>query len=224
MILCLADILTTDERADLMAALAGATFEPGVATAGWHARMVKANEQLAAADPLRRTAEQLVHGALARSAMFQMAAVPARLGPVMVNRYADGGTYGDHVDNALMGAGAARLRSDLSFTIFLSDPRHYEGGGLIIESETGQQEIRLPAGAMVLYPSSTLHRVEPVTAGVRLACVGWCQSLVRDAGQRQILLDLDLARRDVFEKDGKTKTFDRLTKAHANLLRMWAEV
>lgn len=224
MILCLADILTTNERADLMGALAGATFEPGATTAGWHARTVKANEQLASMDPVRRAAEQLVQAALARSAMFQMAALPARLGAVMVNRYAEGGTYGDHVDNAIMGSGPGRLRSDLSFTLFLSDPRHYEGGGLIIEGEAGPQEIRLPAGAMVLYPSSSLHRVEPVTAGVRLACVGWCQSLVRDAGQRQILLDLDLARRDVFEKDGKTKTFDRLTKAHANLLRLWAEV
>ena len=224
MILCLADILTTDERADLMGALAGATFEPGATTAGWHARTVKANEQLASNDPVRRATEQLVQAALARSAMFQMAALPARLGAVMVNRYAEGGTYGDHVDNAIMGSGPGRLRSDLSFTIFLSDPRHYEGGGLIIESETAQQEIRLPAGAMVLYPSSSLHRVEPVTAGVRLACVGWCQSLVRDAAGRQILFDLDMARRDVFEKDGKTKTFDRLTKAHANLLRLWAEV
>ena len=150
MILCLADILSADERADLMAALAGATFEPGVATAGWHARTVKANEQLTGADPVRRAAEQMVHGALARSAMFQMAALPARLGPVMVNRYAEGGTYGDHVDNAIMGGGATRLRSDLSFTVFLSDPHHYEGGGLIIDGEAGRQEIRLPAGAMVL--------------------------------------------------------------------------
>lgn len=223
MILCIADILTPDERADLMAGLAGATFRPGADTAGWHARLVKANEQLAGDDPLRRAADRLVRAALERSDLFRMAALPARIGPIMVNRYSEGGTYGDHVDNALMGTGDARFRSDLSFTVFLSEPQHYEGGDLVVASDVGENRIRLPAGAMVLYPSSTLHRVEPVTAGVRLACVGWCQSLVRDPAQREILFDLDAARRDIFEKDGKTNAFDRMSKAHANLLRMWAD-
>jgi PKHD-type hydroxylase len=224
MILCLGDILKADERADLRKAIAGAGFEPGVNTAGWHARLVKANDQLTGADPVRLAADRLVRAALQRSDLFQMAAQPRHIGPIMVNRYTGGGTYGDHVDNPIMNDGDRRYRSDLSFTVFLSDPDEYEGGGLVISSDTGVDSLRLPAGAMVLYPSATLHRVEPVTRGERLACVGWCQSYVRGAAEREILFDLDMAARAVFDKDGKTKIFDRLAKSHANLLRMWAEL
>jgi PKHD-type hydroxylase len=129
-------------------------------------------------------------------------------------------SYGSHIDNAFMGEDN-RLRSDLSFTLFLSDPTTYEGGELVIETTGGEQAFKLTAGSMILYPSSTLHRVETITAGIRLAAVGWIQSLVRDAADREILFDLDTVRQELFARDGKTKEFDLLCKSYANLLRRW---
>jgi PKHD-type hydroxylase len=131
--------------------------------------------------------------------------------------------YGSHVDNAFMG-NENRMRSDLSLTLFLSDPATYEGGELVVETTQGEQAFKLDAGAMVLYPSSTLHRVEPVTAGVRLAAIAWVQSLVKEVTEREILFDLDTARQAIFAKHGKTAEFDLLTKSYANLLRKWGEV
>jgi PKHD-type hydroxylase len=129
--------------------------------------------------------------------------------------------YGTHVDDALMGD--PPVRSDLSLTLFLSDPASYDGGELIVESTAGDQAFRLPPGSLVLYPSSSLHRVEPVTRGVRRAAVGWVQSLVRDPARRELLFDLDTARRSLFDREGATREFGLLSKTVANLLRMWAE-
>nr|WP_223287248.1 Fe2+-dependent dioxygenase [Halomonas elongata] len=116
------------------------------------------------------------------------------------------------------------MRTDLSFTLFLEEPEHYEGGELLIDNTAGEQTYKLPAGALVLYPSSTLHRVEPVTEGRRLAAVGWVQSQVRDPQQREILFDLDTTRRQIFEQSGKTRHFDLISKSLTNLLRMWADI
>jgi PKHD-type hydroxylase len=127
--------------------------------------------------------------------------------------------YGTHVDDALMGG----MRTDISFTLFLSDPESYDGGELVTESHAGEQPFKLPAGSLVLYPSTTLHRVEPVTRGSRLAAVGWVRSLVRDPARRELLFDLDTARKALFDRDGKSPEFDLLSKCGANLLRMWAE-
>jgi PKHD-type hydroxylase len=127
--------------------------------------------------------------------------------------------YGAHVDDALMRG----VRSDLSLTLFLADPGSYEGGELVVESSAGEQAIKLAAGALVLYPATALHRVEPVRGGVRLAAVGWIRSFVRDAARREVLFDLDRARRRLFERHGKTEEVDLLHKTSANLLRMWAE-
>lgn len=115
------------------------------------------------------------------------------------------------------------LRSDISFTLFLADPNAYDGGELVMETSSGEQPYKLKAGQMIMYPSWTLHRVTPVTRGERIAAVGWCQSFVRDATQREILYDLDIARRGIFEKDKKSREFDVITKSHANLLRMWTD-
>lgn len=127
--------------------------------------------------------------------------------------------YGAHVDDALMNG----IRSDVSFTLFLSDPATYEGGELVIETSSGEDDIKLPAGSMIAYPSSSLHRVAPVTRGTRLAAVGWARSLIRDAGRRELLFDLDTARQSLFAREGKTAEFDLLSKTSANLLRMWVE-
>lgn len=131
--------------------------------------------------------------------------------------------YGTHTDDALMNRQTQVMRSDISFTLFLNSPDAYQGGKLIIDSAQGEQDYKLPAGAMIVYPSSTLHRVETVTAGMRLAAVSWVQSLVRAPQDREILFDLDTARQSLFEQHGKTQEFDLLSKTHANLLRKWAD-
>ena len=128
-------------------------------------------------------------------------------------------TYGAHVDDALMGG----MRTDVSFTVFLVPPDSYEGGELVIDSTAGEQAFKLAAGSAIVYPATSLHRVEPVPAGVRLAAVGWARSFVRDAGERELLFDLETARQAVFQQDGKSPTFDLLSKCGANLLRRWAE-
>lgn len=151
--------------------------------------------------------------------LFQMAVRPKVLSPLLLSRYEPGRAYGRHVDDTLMNG----MRSDVSFTLFLSEAASYRGGELVIETTVGEQEIKLEAGSLVLYPSTTLHRVEPVQEGVRLAAVGWARSFVRSAAQREILFDLETARRRLFERSGKSEEFDLLSKSTANLLRLWAD-
>lgn len=217
MILPIADILSAADLGELNRRLDAARWVDGAATAGWHARLVKRNRQVDAADaaPLRDQIEQ----ALRRHPVFSMAARPSRFGPLLFSEYGPGMEYGSHVDDALM----AGVRSDLAFTLFLSDPAAYQGGQLVVEEPAGDAEFRLPAGSLLLYPATTLHRVAPVTAGTRRAAVGWIRSLVRDAGQRELLFDLETARQLLFEKEGKSREFDLLSKSLSNLLRRWAE-
>ncbi|MFM7427496.1 MAG: Fe2+-dependent dioxygenase [Elainella sp.] len=222
MILCIADLLTPTELDWLTAQLATAAFIDGKATAGWHARLVKHNTQLEPGSAVASEAKSLVLAALERHALFQMAALPRLIRPPLFSRYEPGMSYGSHVDNALMGE--PLMRSDLSFTLFLSSPTDYDGGELVIETTQGEEAFKLEAGAMVIYPSSTLHRVEPVTAGVRLVAVSWVQSLIRSAEERGILFDLDTARQAIFKQFGKTPEFDLLSKSYANLLRKWSEL
>ena len=221
MILCIASVLSGAALASTRRSVAKARFYDGAETAGWHARTVKHNRQADPADAVEAAA--IVTAALTTNPVFQIAALPQRLSPILFNRYEAGMDYGPHVDDALMLAGDVRLRSDLAFTLFLGDPEDYEGGELFVDSAGEEQAYRLAAGACVLYPATHLHRVAPVVRGRRDAAVGWVQSLVRDAHRREILFDLDTARRVVFEQQGKSDTFDRLAKTYANLLRLWAE-
>jgi PKHD-type hydroxylase len=170
----------------LQEAAGALAFGEGTVTAGALARRVKANDQAVAA-PERDALLAKVSSVLAVHPVFVSAARPHRLSPLIVSRYREGQAYGIHVDDALMQG----MRTDLSFTLFLSDPKSYDGGALVIEDSLEARAVKLEAGAMILYPSTTLHRVEPATRGVRLAVVGWVQSRVRDAGQREILFDLD---------------------------------
>jgi PKHD-type hydroxylase len=226
MLLCISDVLDTAElKNGVVAKLNQAKFVDGKLTAGWHARMVKHNTQLQDdGTGVVQELQQCVMAALERNALFKMAARPKAIRPLLFSRYEAGMNYDTHVDNALMGNNGGWLRSDISLTLFLSDPETYLGGELVIESSQGEQAFKLPAGAMILYPSSTLHRVEPVTKGVRLAAVTWVQSLVRDMGDREILFDLDTALQSLFNKYGKTVEFDLLSKSHTNLLRKWIDV
>lgn len=220
MIVCIADLLSPDEVARIKAGLAEAEFVPGETTAGWHAKLVKQNEQAArqVAEPLK----VVVQNALVRNALFQAIALPRRIHSLLFSRYGVGMSYGRHTDNALMG-GANFYRSDLSFTVFLSGPEEYDGGELVIEGADSEQPYKLAAGSAIVYPSTTLHRVEPVERGDRTVAVGWVQSLVRDAARREILFDLETVKRTLFAQTGKTPEFDLLTKTTANLLRQWAE-
>lgn len=225
MLLTLDAVLNAEELEDICKKLAAAEFADGKLTAGWHAQLVKHNQQLTPNDLYWSDHQACIKAALNRHPLFQPAVLPSVIHTLLLSRYEVGMSYGSHVDNALMGQGenGQRYRSDISWTLFLSSPESYDGGELVIESSEGERQIKLAAGSAVVYPSSYLHRVEPITAGVRLAAVGWVQSLVRDPAQREILFDLDAARRSLFRQYGKTPEFDLISKTHANLLRRWAD-
>jgi PKHD-type hydroxylase len=212
------NVLSTDEVALVREALARATFEDGRETAGFAARLVKNNRQ-ATSDRKVETVRNLVEERILGNDLFALAARPKALTSVMFSRYENGMHYGSHVDDALMQG----MRTDVSFTLFLSDPESYAGGELVIESASGEDAVKLAAGSLVVYPSTTLHHVSPVTRGERLAAVGWARSFVRDGAHREMLFDLDTARRRMFAKDGKTAEYDLVSKSLANLLRMWVE-
>ncbi|GAA0846761.1 Fe2+-dependent dioxygenase [Marinobacter szutsaonensis] len=224
MILCIGNILTPEQVSRIRAALDDGQFEDGRKTAGWHARLVKNNEQMASGSAQGKELRAEVEAALTGHPVFQMAVRPRRMTPILFSRYRDGMTYGNHVDDPVMGRGENRIRTDISFTLFLDDPDSYDGGELVTDTTAGEQSYKLPAGSAVVYPSSTLHRVEPVTKGQRRVAIGWIQSTIRDPAQREVLFDLDTARRQIFEREGKTAEFDLLTKSLANLQRFWAEI
>jgi PKHD-type hydroxylase len=219
---CIADVLSAAQLQEVRTLLADQSFQSGSRTAGWAATLVKNNEQLDPAAQHYQELQQLVASALTGNEVFALAAMPRAMRPLLFSRYTAGMGYGDHVDNALMGEDS-RIRSDLSFTLFLSAPGEYEGGELTIEDTRGTQAYKLEAGALVLYPSDTLHRVETVTSGVRQVAVGWVQSLIRDPRQRQIVFDLEVVRRQLFQEQGKTPQFDVLSKSVSNLWRLWVE-
>jgi PKHD-type hydroxylase len=221
MIFSIPDVLSAVELRHLQASLKEAEFVDGKVTAGWYAKLVKNNQQLPGHTAQASDLKGLVIEALNRNSLFQTAVRPRRIHSILFSRYTPGMSYGRHTDNALMGE--QLLRSDVSFTIFLSEPTSYQGGELVIEGADYERAYKLAAGAAIIYPSSTLHRVDPVTEGTRLVAVGWVQSLIRDPGEREILFDLDTARRVLFAKEGKTDEFDLITKSLANLLRKWSE-
>lgn len=221
MILCIADVLATGQVAAVGAEFDAASFADGRRTAGWSARLVKANRQ-AAADVSESLGPRIVR-ALEENEVFRLGVLPKAIRPVLFSHYEPGMAYGAHVDDAIMGDNETWFRSDVAVTVFLCGPADYDGGELVIETTGGEHAYKLDAGAAVAYPATTLHRVEPVTGGCRRVAVTWVQSLVRSAERREILFDLDTARRAVFDSDGKSRAFDLLSKSHANLLRMWAE-
>ena len=230
MLLHIPQVLTAAEVAQARALLAGAHWADGRLTAGPQAAAVKHNQQLPADSAALAPLRSLVLAALDRHALFFSAALPKRLLPPLFNRYAGSSNhYGSHVDQAIRQAGAGqRLRSDLSCTLFLSPPEAYAGGELVIEPAPGQggigaQRIKLAAGDAVLYPGSSVHRVEPVTQGERLACVFWIESLVRSVEQRALLFNIDLALMQLRQRHGEDEATLSLTGSYHNLLRLWAD-
>ena len=218
MLITIADILPPAEIAEIAATLAKMRFEDGRATAGAAARLVKDNAQAREGATLTLLRDRVGKALLAHP-VFDLAVRPQALSRLVFSRYGAGQTYGSHVDNALMDG----MRTDVSFTLFLSDPGAYEGGELVIESHGGEDAVKLAAGHLVAYPSTTLHRVAPIASGERLACVGWARSWIRDGAQRELLFDLDTARASLFGRDGKSAEYDLLAKTGQNLFRMWAD-
>ncbi|NJM66429.1 MAG: Fe2+-dependent dioxygenase [Acaryochloris sp. RU_4_1] len=221
MILTLDDVLKAEELTAITTVLATAEFVDGKTTAGWHAKLVKNNTQLPNKADCSQDLGERVKTALLRHPLFKAAVQPRLIHTLLFSRYEIGMSYGDHVDNAFMSG--AYYRSDVSFTLFLNAPTDYAGGELCVELADGVHTYKLDAGSAIVYPSSTLHRVETVTAGTRLVAVGWIQSLIRDPYKREILFDLDTARRSLFAQSGKTPEFDLISKSYANLLRQWAD-
>ncbi|ACK70360.1 2OG-Fe(II) oxygenase [Gloeothece citriformis PCC 7424] len=220
MIFTVPTVLEPSQLEQIRSILEKAEFVDGKLTAGWHAQLVKENQQLKSGQ-IQTQLTQTVKDALLKNALFQTAVRPRKIHSLLFSRYEVGMSYGTHIDNGLMGSNF--WRSDVSFTLFLTAPKDYEGGELVIEGADDEKAYKLDLNSVLVYPSSTLHRVEPVTKGTRLVAVGWVQSLVRDASEREILFDLETARRAIFVQQGKTPEFDLISKSIANLLRKWAE-
>ncbi|MDJ0572813.1 MAG: Fe2+-dependent dioxygenase [Pleurocapsa sp. MO_192.B19] len=223
MIFSIDQIISPQELAEIKQILEQAEFVDGKLTAGWHAKLVKNNQQLKAGTS-QKELQGKIRTAIAKNALFQSTVRPKSIHSLLFSRYDVGMSYDTHVDNALMKGSSGLCRSDVSFTLFLNSPQDYEGGELVIEGVQEEQSYKLEAGSVIVYPSTTLHRVNPIARGTRLVVVGWVQSTIRDASDREILFDLDTARRAIFAKSGKTPEFDLISKSIANLLRKWADI
>lgn len=227
MMLKIPDVLDGEGVARVRAILDKAEWVDGNVTSGVQSGIVKDNLQLPEMGEAAQAAGKLVLEALGRSPLFMAAALPHKLYPPLFNRYEGGGHFGDHIDNAIRIRRGSdyRVRSDLSATLFLADPDSYDGGGLVVEGMVGEPGVKLPAGHLILYPATTVHRVLPVTRGARIASFFWIQSMVRDLGERSLLLDLDRTVQNMVAKIGNDDAdVVRLTGLYHNLLRRWADV
>jgi len=228
MLLHVASVLDASEIAHLRARLAQARWADGRVTAGSQSAHAKDNGQLAETDPVAIELGALVRNALARSVTFFAGALPRRIYPPLFNRYEGGQSFGFHIDNAIRydrsQGGAEPVRTDLSATLFLSDPGDYDGGELVVEDTFGTHNVKLPAGDLVLYPGTSVHKVLPVTRGARLASFFWVQSLVRSESHRRLLFELDVAIQQLAQTVPDAPELVRLTGVYHNLLREWSDV
>ena len=204
--------------------LSQATFVDGKLTAGKAAQRVKRNEELRGEPQQMELLIRILTSAMAHNATFRSAVLPYRMADPIFARYQPGMTYGDHVDDPLMGLSGQRFRSDVSMTVFLREPETYTGGELVVRTTFGEKRVKLKAGSAVIYPSSSLHHVAEVTGGERLVALAWIQSYVRDPAQRELLYELDLAREHLLETAPDVQTTGLVDKSYANLLRMWSDV
>jgi PKHD-type hydroxylase len=225
MLLHIPRVLTESQIARGRPLLEQAKWVDGRATAGHLSARAKHNLQVAEGTPEARELGEVVVTALERTPLFMSAALPLRVFPPLFNRYEPGMTFGAHVDNAIrqVAGSPLRVRADLSATLFLSAPEEYDGGDLVVDDTYGAHSVKLPAGDLILYPATSLHRVQPVTRGVRLASIFWVQSMVRDDGERGLLFDLDLAIGQVSEAQPDHPGVVALTSCYHNLLRRWAD-
>lgn len=226
MLMTIPNVLSPEEVAQARAALDAAEWVDGKVTAGYQAQTVKANLQLPEGHPVAVRLGEVVLSALARSPLFMSAALPLRVSPPMFNRYTAGSHFGTHVDTAIraMVSTGQRIRTDVSATLFLTPPDQYDGGDLLVEDTYGVHSVKLPAGSMVLYPATSLHRVTPVTRGARVSSFFWIQSMIRSDGDRSLLYDLDTAIQLLAREAPGSPIGVQLTGVYYNLLRRWAEM
>ncbi len=225
MLLHIPEVLTRDELARIRQALDAAEWADGRETVGVQGARVKRNQQLPDASPLKVELGRVISAALERNPLFFASTLPLKSLPPRFNRYTGGGEYGFHVDGAVMRLGnGEQLRSDVSCTLFLAEPDEYDGGELIVSDTYGEHEIKLPAGDLIVYPSSSLHKVAPVTRGARLAAFFWVQSMVRDDARRRMLFEMDTAIETLRRGDADHGAVLQLTGVYHNLLRQWTEV
>lgn len=224
MLLTISGLLDQAQLDKVHQVIAGMPFVEGKLTAGFAAARVKNNLELKA-DPKRmKLLMRILMAALGHNDSFRSGALPYRVADPIFARYQSGMTYGDHVDDPIMGNSGPRFRSDVAMTIFLSRPEDYQGGELAVRTSLGEQRFKLPAGDAVVYPASSLHRVTPVTQGERLVALTWVQSHVRDPAQRELLYQLDQVREKLLREAPEEETTGYLDRSYANLVRMWAEV
>ena len=226
MLITVPDVLTKDQVQQMRQVLDAAEWVDGKVTAGYQAQAVKDNHQLPEGHPISQQLGEIVLQALARAPLFISAALPLKVFPPMFNRYAGGGHFGTHVDTAIrqMVTTGQRIRTDVSATLFLSEPEEYDGGVLNVEDTYGTQSVKLPAGHMVLYPSTSLHHVTSVTRGVRVSSFFWLQSMIRQDAHRTLLFDLDQSIQTLAKELPGNATTVKLTGIYHNLLRQWAEM
>ena len=225
MLLHIPNVLTQDELRGIRARLDRSDWQDGRATVGAQGGQVKRNRQLPEASPEARELSAIVQGALARNAMFFAAVLPVRSMPPLFNRYGVGEHYGNHVDGAVrvVPGASGMLRTDVSGTLFLSAPEEYEGGELVVQDTYGEHEVKLDAGDLIVYPSTSVHRVEPVTQGERICSFFWTQSMIRDDTRRSMLYELDRTIESLRARLGDCQETVALTAHYHNLLRQWAE-
>ncbi len=231
MLITIENVLTADQVKAARTRLAAAEWVDGRVTAGYQAQEVKRNAQIPENSPAAKELGEVILSGLARSPRFMSAALPLRVFPPMFNSYAGGQTFGTHVDTAIrqLSSTGQRIRTDLSATLFLTPPEEYDGGELIVEDSYGEKQVKLPAGDMVLYPATSLHRVEPVTRGNRISSFFWIQSMIRQDAHRTLLFELDqsiqrLAASDAAQTPDVKASSVQLTGVYHNLLRQWAEM
>lgn len=226
MLIEIPEVLSPTELAQVRTLLNNAPWTDGRITAGSQSAQVKNNWQLPEQTEQSHAARAILLEALNRNALFLSAALPKRIFPPLFNRYTgERNTFGNHIDNAIRHCGQTgqRVRTDLSATLFLADPDSYDGGELVIEDTYGQHAVKLAAGDMVLYPGSSLHRVEPVTRGARVASFFWLESMVRETERRRLLFEMDMAILELRSTHGDNRAAVNLTGCYHNLLRMWAD-
>lgn len=225
MMLRIPALLTPEEVRECRQAMEAADWQDGRTTAGYLAARVKSNLQLPVDSPLAQKMGTLILDKLSRNPLYLSAALPLRVLPPRFNRYEGGGTYGNHIDNALfvIPGTAIKVRTDVSTTVFFSDPDEYEGGELVIEDTFGHQSVKLAAGDAILYPGTSLHRVNPVTQGTRYASFFWTQSLVQSDEQRRLLFDLDQSIQQLTADCPDHPRLSALSGTYHNLLRMWSQ-
>lgn len=224
MLITIAAVLDAEELAVISELMSQARFVDGKLSAGQEATRVKHNEELSTQDAVITPLNNLLMGRLVQNPGYHAAALPLKIAAPYYARYGKGMSYGAHVDDPVMGPPGQRYRSDISITVFLNEPDQYQGGELVIQTAFGEQSVKLSAGSAVLYPSSSIHRVNAVTRGERIVAVTWCQSMVKDPGQRELLYNLHQAREDLLRTQPEATSTKQISNSYVNLVRMWSDV